>query len=227
VLAILPEWLYSGGSGPLMRFLCVSDIHGHARALRAVLKEADDHGWDQLVACGDLCFPGPDPLEVWKILVDHRALCVQGIGDRALAQVDPAKLAAASASERARIDRLKQVHQELGELIIARLGKLPTSANLPLESGHSMLVVHGSPADPSEPFSFDMTDDEVIALLGDAPGDIIVCGGSHVPFDREVADVRIVNVGSVGEAPGGGVAHATIVTTSQIGVAVRQFHADI
>jgi len=28
-----------------------------------------------------------------------------------------------------------------------------------------------------------MTDDELIALLGDQPGDIIVCGGSHVPFD--------------------------------------------
>ena len=25
-----------------MRFLCVSDIHGHARALEAVLKEAND-----------------------------------------------------------------------------------------------------------------------------------------------------------------------------------------
>jgi predicted phosphodiesterase len=210
-----------------MRFLCVSDIHGHARALEAVIKEADDYGWDQLVACGDLCFPGPDPLGVWKLLVDRRALCVQGIGDRALAQIDPAKLAAASPSERSRIDRLKQVHQELGELIIARLGKLPTSASLPLESGHTLLVVHGSPADPSEPFTFDMTDDEVMVLLGDAPGDIIVCGGSHVPFDREIADVRIVNVGSVGEAPGGGVAHGTIITSSQVGIAVRQFHVEI
>jgi predicted phosphodiesterase len=85
-----------------------------------------------------------------------------------------------------------------------------------------MLVVHGSPADPSEPFSFDMTDDEVIALLGDTPGDIIVCGGSHVPFDREVADVRIVNVGSVGEAPGGTHAHAALIETSTLGFRVTQ-----
>jgi hypothetical protein len=126
---------------------------------------------------------------------------VQGIGDRALAQVDPSKLAAASPGERARIDRLKQVHAELGELIIARLGKLPAMARLPLESGHTLLVVHGSPADPSEPLTFDMSDDEILALLGDEPADIVVCGGSHVPFEREVADVRIINVGSVGEAP--------------------------
>jgi predicted phosphodiesterase len=210
-----------------MRFLCVSDIHGHAHALRAVMREADSYGWDQLIACGDLCFPGPDPLGVWKILVEHRALCVQGLGDRALALVDPSKLAAASPSEKGRIERLRQVHQELGELIIARLGKLPQIATLPLESGHNMLVVHGSPADPSEPLSFDMTDDEILALLGDEPGDIIVCGGSHVPFEREVADVRIVNVGSVGEAPGGKTAHGAIIMSSQTGFAVREITATL
>jgi len=82
--------------------------------------------------------------------------------------------------------------------------------------------VHGSPLDPSEPFSIDMTDDELIALLGDQPGDIVVCGGSHVAFDRAIADVRIVNVGSVGEAPGGGYANFTIVTTSALGINVQQ-----
>ncbi|HEY1534707.1 MAG TPA: metallophosphoesterase family protein [Polyangiaceae bacterium] len=205
-----------------MRFLCVSDIHGHAAALDAVLKEADSLGWDQLVACGDLCFPGPAPLAVWKTLVGHRALCVQGVGDRALAQVDPNKLSATTEVERNRIERLRQVQNELGELIVKRIGQLPAIANLPIESGHTMIAVHGSPLDPSEPFAIDMSDDELIALLGDQPGDIVVCGGSHVPFDRAVADVRIVNVGSVGEAPGGGYANFTIVTTSALGINVQQ-----
>jgi predicted phosphodiesterase len=205
-----------------MRFLCVSDIHGHAAALDAVLKEADALGWDQLVACGDLCFPGPAPLAVWKTLVGHRALCVQGVGDRALAQVDPNKLSATTEVERNRIERLRQVQNELGELIVKRIGQLPAIANLPIESGHTMIAVHGSPLDPSEPFAIDMSDDELIALLGDQPGDIVVCGGSHVPFDRAIADVRIVNVGSVGEAPGGGYANFTIVTTSPLGINVQQ-----
>lgn len=206
-----------------VRFLCVSDIHGHARALEAVLRDADLRGWDQLIVCGDLCFPGPEPLAVWKKLVGLRALCVQGLGDRALALVDPAKLGATTDAERARIERLRQVHQELGEIIVARLGKLPQIARLPIESGETLVVVHGSPADPTEPFTMDMSDEELIALLGDEPGDIIVCGGSHVPFDREIADVRIVNVGSVGEAPGGGHANATIIETSTLGMRVTQF----
>lgn len=205
-----------------MRFLCVSDIHGHASALNAVLKEADSLGWDQLVACGDLCFPGPEPLAVWKTLLSHRALCVQGLGDRALSQVDPSKLSATTEAERNRIERLGQVQHELGEIIVTRLGQLPPVATLPIESGHTLLVVHGSPLDPSEPFSLEMSDDELIALLGDEPGDLIVCGGSHVPFDRAVADVRIVNVGSVGDSPGGGYASFTIITTSALGVSVQQ-----
>jgi putative phosphoesterase len=205
-----------------MRFLCVSDIHGHARALDAVIEEANVHGWDQLVACGDLVFPGPDPLAVWKTLVKHRALCVQGMSDRALAQIDPSRLSATSEHERDRIERFREVQAELGDLIIARLGKLPELARLPLESGHTLLVVHGSPADPSESLTLEMSDDELIALLGDEPGDVIVCGGSHVPFQRQVADVQIVNVGSVGEAPGGGYAHAAIVTSTQLGIGVTE-----
>src|SRR6478735_1548348 len=187
-----------------MRFLCVSDIHGHAAALKAVIREAEALGFDQLIACGDLCFPGPEPLEVWKILVQHRALCTQGVGDRALAAIDPEKLSATGEAERARIERLRKAHRELGDIIVARLGQLPPIARLPIESGHTLLVVHGSPADPTEPF------------------DINVCGGSHVAFDRTVADVRIVNVGSVGEAPSGDHAAAAIITTSQLGISVEQ-----
>lgn len=131
-----------------MRFLCLSDIHGHYAALEATLSYADVLGFDQLVVCGDLCFPGPEPLKVWKTLTDRRALCVQGVSDRALASLDPDRLTATTPAERVRLERLRAVHQELGELILARLGKLPTVAHLPVESGDTLVVVHGSPGIP-------------------------------------------------------------------------------
>lgn len=202
----------------MLRFLCISDIHGHQKALDAVLTEADAHGWDQLVVCGDLCFPGPEPLKVWETLRKHNALVVQGVGDRALARIDPRKLSATTDTERARLRRLQEVRTELGDLILARLAKLPATATLPLESGQTMLVVHGSPADPTEAFSESMSDDEMRALLGEEYAELIVCGGSHGAFDRVLDDgVRIVNVGSVGEAPGGGYATACIIETAQVG----------
>ena len=50
---------------------------------------------------------------------------------------------------------------------------------------------------------------------------------SHVPLIGMIADVRVVNVGSVGEAPGGGrgahrFAHATWIESTPQGVTVEQ-----
>jgi len=210
-----------------MRFLCISDIHGHAAALRRVLEDAEAREFHQLVVCGDSLFPGPAPLETWKILIERRALCVQGLSDRALYEVDPSKLKATTSEQHARIQRLTEVQRELGELIIARLGKLPTSARLPLETGEEALVVHGSPADPTEAMCADMEDAELSALMGGDPADIVICGASHVPFGRQVGDVKIVNVGSVGESPAAGFAHATIIDASSAGVSIEQFDVEL
>jgi len=206
-----------------MRFLCISDIHGHADALAAVLATAERRGFSKLLVAGDLCFPGPSPLDTWRRLTAANAICVQGVGDRALATVDLDNLRATSEHERARLERLRSTRRELGELILARLAKLPKTHRITIETGGEILLVHGSPLDASEPFSHEMTDEELNALVADEPADIIVCGASHVPFDRQVGDTRIVNVGSVGEAPGGHHAHATFLETSATGVTVEQF----
>ncbi len=200
-----------------MRFLCISDIHGNANGLKRILKEGTARGFDKLIVCGDLCYPGNDALEVWKILVEHNALCVQGLGDRALATVDPDSLPTNTPEAKAAVQRLREVRIDLGELILARLAKLPKFATLPLESGHSMLIVHGCPNDPTDSFTRDMTEDELLARLGDQPSDLIVCGSSHEQFDGFVADVRIASVGSVGEAPGGTHALGAIVESNQGG----------
>ncbi len=210
-----------------MRFLCISDIHGHADALRKVLHVANQREFHQLIVCGDLLFPGPAPLETWKLLLEHNAVCVQGVSDAAVANLDPDSLVAETPAQQARLQRLMEFHEELGELIVARLARLKPEARLPLESGHEMHIVHGSPVDPTEAMTFDMTDEELNALLGASAGDVVVCGASHVPFQRQIGDVRIVNVGSVGEAPGGAYANATIIESSPLGVTVDQFEVEL
>jgi predicted phosphodiesterase len=210
-----------------MRFLCISDIHGRADALRAVFTEAENWGYDQVVVCGDLCFPGPEPLQVWKTLIERNALCAQGLSDKALSQLDPEQLLHRFPNEKDRIFQLRRTRRELGDIIVARLGQLQTVARLPLESGHEMIVVHGSPADPSEPFSSDQSDEEMLALLGNDPADIVVCGGSHSPFQRQIDDLRIVGVGSVGEAPTPGIAYATVITSNELVTSVEQYHIEL
>jgi predicted phosphodiesterase len=184
-----------------VRLLCISDIHGHADALAAVLATAERRGYTKILVAGDLCFPGPKPLETWRRLTQASAVCVQGVGDRALSTLDLDKVRPRSDHEKARLGRLSEVRTELGELILARIARLPPAFRLPLEDGGELVLVHGSPVDPLEAISHDMSDEEISALIGDDPADVVVCGGSHVPFDRMVCGVRVINVGSVGEAP--------------------------
>src|SRR5262249_7331663 len=96
-----------------VRFLCLSDIHRHAAALAAVLATAERRGYSRLVVAGDLCFPGPSPLETWRRLTQAGAICAQGAGDRALATLDIATVRARSEHEKARLDRLTDVRREL------------------------------------------------------------------------------------------------------------------
>jgi diadenosine tetraphosphatase ApaH/serine/threonine PP2A family protein phosphatase len=152
---------------------------------------------------------------------------VQGLTDRAVATIDPAGLTPRSDHERDRLERMKATRDALGELILQRIRRLPTHQRVPLEDGGELLLVHGSPADPGEPLTHDMTDAEINALIADDTADIVVCGASHLPFDRLVGGVRIVNVGSVGEAPvssgaGPRVAHATWVESTPRGIHVEQ-----
>jgi predicted phosphodiesterase len=206
-----------------MLLYCLSDIHGHLDALRAVLATSERRAFHKLLIAGDIVFPGPEPLETWRRLVGAGAVMVQGLSDRAIATLDPATLHAQSDRERERLDRMRATRDALGDLILERLRRLPTRVRVPLEDGGELLLVHGSPVDPGEAFTHDMSDEEINALIGDDPADVIVCGASHVPFDRVVGGVHIVNVGSVGEAPGAGArfAHATWVESTPQGIRVE------
>jgi predicted phosphodiesterase len=218
-----------------MLLLCVSDIHGHLDALRAVLATAEKRAFHKLLVAGDILFPGPEALETWRRLSAAGAVMVQGVSDKALATLDPNALRPRSDHERVMLDRMKAVRNELGDLVLERVKRLPTQQRIPLEDGGELVLVHGSPLHPDEALSFDMSDEEIDALLGDDCGDVVVCGMSHTPFHRQIGSVQVVNVGSVGEAPDGLrnppghatgehplVAHATWIESTPQGIAVEQ-----
>jgi predicted phosphodiesterase len=204
-----------------MKLLCISDIHGRADLLDRVLDFGRRQACTSTLVAGDLCFPGPEPLKTWKMLMDAKAHLVRGVSDLAVGTMDPDKLKATTPEQEARLERLRACRAELGEVILTRLARLPTSFRLSLENGGELLLVHGSPRDPTTALTHDMEDDEFGGLVGDSPADIVVCGASHVPFERTYGTTRIVNVGSVGEAPSAGCAHAAVIETSNVGLEVR------
>lgn len=219
-----------------MLLLCVSDIHGQLDALAAVLATAERRNFQKLLVAGDLVFPGPKPLDTWRRLSAAGAIVVAGVTDRALTMLDPDDIVARTDTEKRRVEQLRRVRGELGDVILERIKRLPNEHSMQLEDGRRLLLVHGSPADAGEAMTHDMEDEEIEEMLGDDPPDVVVCGMSHVPFDRTMpSGVRVVNVGSIGEAPDGSgvrpgspgwrprIAHATWITSTPTGFTVEQF----
>lgn len=204
-----------------MRILCISDIHGYAEPLQQVLTFGKAQGCTTVLAAGDLCFPGPQPLECMQLLASVHAHMVQGVSDLAVATLNPDDLPTPDTFHSQRVEALRQAQKQLGAAALKRLRRLPQRFRMTLEDEGELILVHGSPVDPTTSLSHDMTDEQMLELLGDAEESVVICGGDHVPFDRFVGDCRVIGVGSVGMSPTPNVAHAAIVDTSASGVGVR------
>lgn len=208
-----------------MAFL--ADIHGNVDALDAVLAELRRRMIDQVYVAGDLLLGGPDPVGVFKRLQQVDARCVRGVSDTALVEVAPERLAPTSERERALAERFLATRAAIGELALKFLERLPERLRIPMMDGSEILVVHGSPLDPSTEITHDLDDEELYHLLAGDPADVVICGASHVAFQRELDGVRVVSVGSVGQSPEGGLAHFTIVTPRVDGMLVEQTFVEL
>lgn len=200
----------------------LADVHGNLVALDAVLEDLRRREIKAIYVAGDLLFGGDDPLGVWRRLTEVKAKCIRGLSDAALATLDPDQMSPASDAEKNRMQRFLETRQAVGELVLKYLERLPDSMRIALVDGREIVLVHGSPADPTVEISHDLTDDEVVALLADDPADIIACGGSHVPFQRQIEEVRVLGLGSVGQSPEGNVAHYAILTPRTEGTLIEQ-----
>jgi predicted phosphodiesterase len=200
----------------------LSDLHGNLTALEVVLIELERLGVKRVYAAGDLLLGGEEPLEVWHRLQELGAICTRGPSDMALGSVDPSSLVPIDAEQRKQARLFADTRAAIGDLVAERLRRLPEQQRIPLIDGREILMVHGSPADSSREISHDLNDDEILALLNDDPADIVVCGSTHVPFQRAVAEYHVVNVGSVGAAPEGQVAHYTVLTPKMSNAEILQ-----
>lgn len=213
----------SASTPPATRPLAfLSDVHGNLPALDAVLRELARRAITDIYVAGDLLFGGDEPHEVWLRLTQAGARMTRGTSDLALATLDPSSLAPKDEHQRERLALFEKTRAAVGELVVARLRRLPERIRIPLVDGSEILMVHGSPSDPSIEMGHELDDDELLALIGDDPADIVVCGASHIAFQRQLEQVRVVSVGSVGQSPEGHAAHFAILTPRPDGTLVEQ-----
>lgn len=203
-----------------MAFL--SDVHGALAPLEAVLQELARRDVSDIYVAGDLLLGGDEPLEVWRRLQAVGARCTRGASDTALCMIDPSSLEPSDDAERRSAERFARTRRDLGELVLQSLRRLPERLRIPMIDGREILMTHESPLGTGAELSHDLDDEELITLLDSDPADLFVVGSTHVPFQRALTGAHVINVGSVGQAPGGGVAHFTIVHPRMDGTEILQ-----
>jgi predicted phosphodiesterase len=183
-----------------VRYLIVSDLHSNLEALEAVTAAAD---FDRLVFLGDAVDYGPDPEAIVDFLRSEQktgALLVRGNHDEAVA-VPEDEFDDSWWSEMA-VQTLRYSRKRLEKGARAMLGGLPLTRTLDLGPAGRGLLCHGSPASNLEYLWPDSPNAKLESQLGDEAMrdfDFVFVGHSHLPFERRLGRVKLVNPGSVGQ----------------------------
>jgi len=181
-----------------MKIAVTSDIHGNVLALEAVLADLERQGGaDHIVVTGDIVAYGPTPNEVFAILRElPHAHFLRGNTDRYLLE----KAYPTSGGDEWK-DKLllsfRWTAEHMEAEVLHFLETLPLSLTI-REGDWRLLAVHASPRSDEEGLTTTTSDDEFGRMGIDPAVDLLVCGHTHVPLDRIIKGVRVVNVGSVG-----------------------------
>ena len=180
-----------------MRVAVLSDIHGNLPALEAVLQDVRRVGLDRVVIGGDV-LPGPMPRECLDALLglDIPVQFIHGNGDReSLAHLSGREMTTVPEPFRGPVI---WAAEQLGQKYRPILASWPLSLSVDVPPLGVVFFCHSTPRNDVEIFTR-LTPEEVLKPLFDGLGaQVVVCGHTHMQFDRMVGSVRVVNAGSVG-----------------------------
>ena len=187
----------------MTRIAALSDVHGNAAALEAVLGDVAKSRPDVVMIGGDLVLNGPEPglvVDVLRSLADDGALVVSGNTDIAVADFD---YAAAfpwmiDGVPDAIIDAAEWAHDALGAERLDWLRRLPSERRWRTDDDTLVLVCHASPGSQTAGFDQGLDPSVTIERVARTDARVIVCGHTHLPEVRDLGWKVIVNDGSAG-----------------------------
>lgn len=181
----------------MTRTAILSDIHGNAIALRAVVAELDAEGLERVVCLGDVCQGGPEPAACVDVLAERGWPTVLGNADAFVLDASSAEGSSEAISER-QLEVRQWTHDRLGaERHLVVTAYAPTVEH-ELGDGRTLRGCHATPESfdavvlPSAP------EDEFRAAFGGTGADVVACGHIHLPYVRRIGKTIVLNPGSVG-----------------------------
>jgi len=173
-----------------MRVAALYDVHGNLPALHAVLQEVAYDAVDEIVFGGDVA-AGPFPRDTLEHAGNMlNARYVRGNADRYIVET---------------FDGDREPQGLVDDWVVAQLEPMHVEFLRSFEPALSLdgvLYCHATPHADEPIFTAITPDERVRELLGEVGERTILCGHTHMQFDRSVDGIRVVNAGSVGFAFG-------------------------
>ena len=179
-----------------MRVAALYDIHGNLPALEAVLEDVARARADRVVIGGDVV-PGPMPRETLARLLDLElpTQFVVGNGEVAVLAEMEGKESGVPARYREGIRwnaaQLRRCDREL-------LASWQNTLQMEISGVGKVLFCHATPRNPDDIFTRLTPQDRLVSMFAESNAEVVVCGHTHMQFDRAIGRLRVVNAGSVG-----------------------------
>ena len=180
-----------------MRVAAIYDIHGNLPALEAVLDEIRRLEIDQIVVGGDV-LPGPMPRETLACLLDLDIPIqfIRGNGDRVVL----AQMRGRESSEVPQPFRevIRWNARQLAADHERHLADWPLTLRIDIQGLGDVLFCHATPRNDSDIFTRLTPEAHLLTLFETLDVPLVVCGHTHMQFDRTIGKTRVLNAGSVG-----------------------------
>jgi len=180
-----------------MRVACLYDIHGNLPALEAVIADVRASRAERVLVGGDV-LPGPMPRQCLDLLysLDIPTDFIVGNGDRATRQarhgvMDPLVPPLFH-------DAMNWNAAQLTDADDRAIEQWPLTCEMHVDGIGRVLFCHATTRNDSEIFLKTTSDDKLRPIFDSLGVQLVVCGHTHMQFDRTVGRTRIVNAGSIG-----------------------------
>jgi len=180
-----------------MRIAAIYDIHGNLPALEAVLEEIRQAQVDRIVVGGDV-LPGPMPRETLTFLrdLDIPVQFIHGNGDREVL-AHKAGVETGALPEQVR-EVMRWTARQLDPEHERWLAGWPATLRIEIGGLGEVLFCHATPRNDTEIFTRITPEESLLPVFEEVDVPVVICGHTHMQFDRRIGSVRVVNAGSVG-----------------------------
>ena len=191
-----------------MKIAALYDIHGNLPALEAVIEDVRHAGANQIVVGGDVV-PGPMPCESLELLLGldlpvhfiHGNCELAALAQMAAARPEDVTYWGTTSGEPLPEQYLAPFRW-CAEQVRARyqdvLACWPKTLTVAVDGLGEVLFCHSTPRSETEIFTRLTPEERLLPIFGGIGVSTVICGHTHMQFDRMVGSTRVVNAGSVG-----------------------------